>query len=343
MPQFKDISGHTKEINILKNALLSGRVAHAYLFSGPEGVGKRMTALAFAAALNCASTEGDACGICGDCLRIAAGTHPNVIEIWPTVKEKEDVYINALDGGGLIRIHQIREIQDSIKYRVDRGKKAVIVNCAEKFMPQAANAFLKTLEEPPRDSVIMLISSRATELLPTILSRCQKVAFRPLPVEIIRGFLAERKGLSREDALLAARAGSGSLEAAIRYADSGVYEKRKEILERLRSLGKNTFEALKFAEDLSKRDDIEEVLEFMKTFVRDRLVSYEGAPELAVNGGIAPPRGAVSAAVYRSLVDSFSMIEKARQEIMPPRYANKQLAMEALLLRLTGNGALAGL
>jgi len=86
---FKDILGHDKEIAALKKAILNSRVAHSFIFSGPDGIGKRLTALEFARALNCGGFNGDSCGVCPSCKMMDAGTHPNLLQVWPTVKGKE--------------------------------------------------------------------------------------------------------------------------------------------------------------------------------------------------------------------------------------------------------------
>lgn len=327
---FRDILGHTKEISVLKNSIAGNRVAHSFLFAGPEGVGKRLVAREFARALNCRFFSDDSCGSCPDCEMMGSSTHPNLVFAGPTDKDGEDT------PEGLIRIERIREIQNSIKYRVERGKKVVIVDSADRMMPAASNAFLKTLEEPPADSVIILVSSRSSDLLPTIISRCQRVNFRPLAAGIVSGFIKRETGVSEQDALEAARLSGGSISRAMRYMEDGEYGKRKEVIERLSSISPaDTDEALRLAEELSKRGDLAELLEFMKAWYRDRLVALEGAGPLVVNTSLAA-LNAGRRDEPRRLLDSFSMIERARRDIMPPRYANKQLVMEELLLGLAG-------
>lgn len=336
---FKDILGHDKELSALRNAILNSRVAHAFIFSGPEGIGKRLAALGFARALNCAGFDGDSCGVCASCRMMDAGAHPNLLQVWPTVKERDDVLENAYDGAGLIRISQVRDIQEFLRYRIDGGKKAVVVDYAERLMPQAANAFLKTLEEPPAGSVIMLITSRPSDLLPTILSRCQRISFRPLPDEAISAMLVRDRGARRDVADAVARLSCGSISKALRFVGEGAYESRGEILRRLSALtATDTDELLRFAEDLSKMDGLPEVLEFMKGWYRDRLVTREGAGYLAVNGDIPDFVAPGADEDAGMLIGSFAAIEKARRDITPPRYLNKQLVMETLLMRLAGRG-----
>jgi len=275
--------------------------------------------------------DGDACGECADCALVAAGSHPNILEIVPVDAKGEPAE------GGLIRIEQVREVQSTLRYRVEHGKKVVVVDRAEKFMPAAANAFLKTLEEPPADSVIILVTSRAPELLPTIISRCHRVNFSPIPAEELAGALESEHGVSHDDAMALARLGGGSMGSALRYLDGGAHEKRREVLGRIGSLEPgDALGAMELAEELSKRDDLGELLEFMKCWYRDRLVAAEGAPELVVNNDFAEYMRSGEQASFSSLAGAYSMIENARRNITPPRYGNRQLTMEVLLLRLAG-------
>ncbi|TAN62218.1 DNA polymerase III subunit delta' [bacterium] len=342
MGSFKDIIGHEREIGILKSAVVSGRMSHAYIFYGPGGIGKKLVAHTFANALNCSSPEdGDLCGICTDCL---AGFRANVLEVNPTVEVKKDVFEDD-EENGLVRVHQVREVQSALRYRVERGKKVVIVNSADKFMPQAGNAFLKTLEEPPPDSIIILITSRPSALLPTILSRCAKLGFRALSNTAVASWLSQTKGLSENDAVLAGKLGDGSLAMSLRYCDEGLAEKRRTAAENLKNLALgNTLTALALAESLCKRDDLEDMLEFFKMLCRDRLAGLLGMGALAVNSNITEfsnyDAGQKDSA-YRALLEAYALIEKTRFETTPPRFGNKLLALERLFLRLARNKAFA--
>ncbi|MFQ5735336.1 MAG: DNA polymerase III subunit delta' [Thermodesulfobacteriota bacterium] len=332
MAAFRDILGHAREVGVLKNSLKNRRFSHSFLFSGPDGVGKRLAALAFAASLNCADPAGDdSCGRCADCALMDASTHPNLIRVSPVDKNDEP------DVNGLIKIERVREVQSALRYRVERGMKVVVIDGADRMQPAAANAFLKTLEEPPAASVIILVTSRASELLPTIISRCHRMNFRPIPAEELGRALEEESGLTREDALALARLSCGSMGAALRQVNEGAYEKRREVLERLGGLGRGDVEgALRLAAELYKRDDLGELLEFMKIWYRDRVVAAEGAPGLVVNADFSEFMEDAAELPFFRLADSYSMIEETRTSIMPPRYGNRQLAMEALFLRLAG-------
>jgi len=328
---FQEILGHAREIGILKSSISSKRVAHALLFAGPEGIGKRLVARAFAKALNCASGNDDACGVCRDCLAFDSGTHPNLLEVWPTDKDGER------DPLGLIRIDQVREIQGTLRFKAESGMKVVIVEGADRLMPAAANAFLKTLEEPPPDSVIILVTLKPSDLLPTVLSRCQRISFGPLPEDAVRAFLIENKGISPAEAGAVARLSEGSISRASVYIEEGAHQKRREVIERLSTLGPaDSDEALKFAEELSKRDDLDDMLEFLKSWYRDRIVAFEGAPHLIANTDMQRNMKDSGVEDFNRLCSSFWAIEEAKKSIAPPRYGNKQLTLEVLLLKLSG-------
>lgn len=328
---FSSILGHTREMEILKGAAASGKVAHAFVFAGPDGIGKKLVARAFAEVLNCSSGSDDACGVCGDCSMMENSVHPNFLEVCPVDKDGEK------DPEGLIRIGQIREVQNALRYRVERGMKAVIVDGADRLVPAAAHAFLKTLEEPPPGSVIILVTSKASELLPTILSRCQRLNFRPLPEDAVKGFLVERKGLTPNEAGAVARLSGGSISKAAAFIDDGSLQKRRDVIQRLSSIGPgDTAEALKFAEELSKTDGLDELLEFMKSWYRDRIVASEGAPHLIANNDMESRLKDAGVGEFNRLCSAFWAVEEARKAIAPPRYANKQLTLEVLILKVSG-------
>jgi DNA polymerase III subunit delta' len=174
---FKDIIGQNKAISILLRTIHRGRVPSSYLFAGESGIGKKLTAINLAKALNCLSGpqsrehEGiDACDNCSSCKKITAGTHPDFLFISPESDQ--------------IKIEEIRAIDDVLSMKAFEGKcKTVILDNADTLNQSAANAFLKTLEEPPGDSLIILISSNPERLPDTIRSRCSRINFAPLSLE----------------------------------------------------------------------------------------------------------------------------------------------------------------
>jgi DNA polymerase-3 subunit delta' len=164
----KDIIGQEKAVNILLGTIQRGRLPSSYLFAGESGVGKKFTAVNLAKAVNCLKGGMDACDECLSCKKIDAGAHPDFLLISPAA--------------GQIRIEEIRAIDNIVSLTPFEGReKVVIIDEADTMNPFASNAFLKTLEEPPKDSLIILISSNPDRLPDTIRSRCSRVNFTPLP------------------------------------------------------------------------------------------------------------------------------------------------------------------
>lgn len=314
---FDDIRGNSKVRSLLTRAIESGRVAHAYLFAGASGVGKLLVARAMATALNCEDLQGgDSCGGCPSCLAIDAGANLNYIEVEP---EK-----------GIIKIEKIRELQKILSYRVERGRRVVVVNHAETMAKPAANAFLKTLEEPTAGSTIVLISSSPDSLLPTILSRCQRVTFRPLGTDEVMAELDDFD-LSEQGKRAAAMLSGGSIIKARGVLASGVFARRSELFERIAALGTMDGagligDAAKFCKD----EELLELLELLKGWYRDRLVVGCDCPDLVVNSDITID-GTGGA---QGFVAAYSAVERARVNITPPRYGNKALTIETMMIKL---------
>lgn len=333
---FKDILGHDKAIAILKKAILNEKVAHSFLFAGPKGVGKRFVAKSVAKSLNCTAFKDDFCGICQNCRDIDNFSHVDVFIVEP--REPESKGGNVDHETGVIKIDAVREAQQRLSYRAVRGgKKVCIVDGAEKMNKEAQNAFLKTLEEPPFDSVIILIVSDWASLLPTILSRCQRINFRPLPRDIVIGMLKERLSLKDETAALLACLSGGSVGRAVSWDMESMIEQRKKIADMLPQLSLTDMEWLfNAAEDIAKNEDTVESLEFLKICCRDMAVIKEGMDDMVVNSDLLPLLKHYAAAVtFSGLANNFNLIHQAQIDIMPPKYANKQLTVENLLIQLS--------
>ncbi|WP_199623832.1 DNA polymerase III subunit delta' [Paenibacillus alkalitolerans] len=176
---FSDIPGQERVKTILRTALRDGALSHAYVFEGQRGTGRRSVARALAQALFCVEGGGDACGACVECRKAANGNHPDVY------------WIDA--AGSTVKIDQIRELQKQFTYKASASRPRIyIIDEAEKMTPQASNAMLKFLEEPASQIVAVLITENGQALLPTILSRTQRIAFQPLSPEIMEeALLAE--------------------------------------------------------------------------------------------------------------------------------------------------------
>ncbi|MDH4226972.1 MAG: hypothetical protein OEV59_04360 [Deltaproteobacteria bacterium] len=316
---FSKIYGQKNALDMLRRSVSADRVAHAYVFFGPEGVGKRKAALAFAAALNCERYEdsNEACGGCEPCRASFAGANMNIINIAP-----EDKTLKA---------DEIRDLQRALRYKAETGRVVAIVDAAETMQKSAANVFLKTLEEPPGNAVIILVSSKLYSMLPTILSRCQRVAFSALKASEMAPIVEKTCGVSSEDALAAARLGNGSVSRSIRMIEDGMIERRREFFEKFASARGSVLALIGFAENLAKDESLTEMLEFLKSRLRDLAVTAAGCPELAAEGLTAS-----SVNTQDAYAKAFFEVEHSLGRISVPYYDNAQLAMEALLARMAG-------
>jgi len=187
---FDSIIGQERPKRFLQAALRSERLAHALLFHGEERIGKLLTARVLAQAVNCEAIPPpdppDACGACRSCHQIETGAHPDV------------TILTATSGKG--ETDQTREIESRFIYRPLIGRrKIVILDNADLLRREAANALLKTIEEPPPDSLIILVSSRPEALLPTIRSRCQEIRFAPLALDQVEAAVRRQRGLPQQD------------------------------------------------------------------------------------------------------------------------------------------------
>ncbi len=324
MRLLKEITGHKQIVRSLLNTVLWGRVAHAYLFAGPAGVGKETTALAFARALLCACpVDGDACGMCRECRQVEGRNHPDLYFVQPS--------------GSSIKIDQIRGVLRVAPYRpYQGGRKIFIVRQSDLMTRDAANCLLKTLEEPPASTVFILLSGRPQNLLSTILSRCQQVFFKSLPVsDLIQG-LIDWHGLGEEDARHAAVLSGGSMGRALVCASGSQQEERREahnLAGQLKECG--PCEALEMAGKTSgNKVKALSVLDMLTCWYRDLLVYREtGEAELLFNLDCVDIVGR-EAGCYDTarLVEIIKEIGATKHKL--EANANTRLAFEALFLHL---------
>lgn len=267
---FRDILGHERPKELLKQSLRRNRLHHAYLFWGPEGVGKRLVAQALAQALNCGQPEdGEACGQCLSCRKIAKSNHPDYLclEIEPDKTT--------------ISIDQVRGMQVFLAYKPYEGLcKVAVVGEAHRMREEAASALLKTLEEPPGRSYLILIAPSPSYLLPTIVSRCQLISFAPLPIPLLGKELERRLKISPGPAALMASLSEGSLGAALELDPKTLLSERAEVIEAWEAMEKGKLsEAQDLAEEWGKkREDTQELLRMLILWHRDLLAASFGAP-----------------------------------------------------------------
>lgn len=243
---FRQIKGQDHAIQILKTAIEHDRVAQAYLFHGPDGVGKFMSALYFGMALNCLSmSEYRPCGVCTSCRKLLNFDHPDFIYLFPTPNLQMSIDGEIKDKDGLaayesyiqnkkespwqqFRFNKATEIRkESVMMLIRRLDLSIfeanfricLIEDADAMNTQTANAFLKTLEEPPRNTVMILTTSRLSSMLPTIVSRCQPVYFKPLTRSVTESLLRERFDYDLPTARGAARIAGGNFETAVKVAE----------------------------------------------------------------------------------------------------------------------------
>jgi DNA polymerase III subunit delta' len=280
---FRDLIGQRDARAVLQGALRSGRIAHAYLFVGPEGVGRGAAARAFAQTLLCETSGDDACGSCVACRKVAAGAHPDLRVIAPGGRTESGAERRA------VGIEQIRDLKREASYPPYEARwKVFIVEDAEAMRAEAANSLLKVLEEPPAQSVIILISESASALLPTIVSRSQVVRFTFVPAGEIAAALTERAGVPADQAPFLGALAGGRPGLALRESAEGqaALEFRQEVVRSLGAVaGGGAVKRLEAAEAVSRRkDDVDRWLDTALLWLRDVAV-WQAAhdPALLVN------------------------------------------------------------
>ena len=229
------IEGHDDVVEKLRRAVARNRLASSFLFCGPAGVGKRAFALRFAQALLCPARPAetlDPCHVCPSCAMALAGTHPD-IEVVAKPEGKADLPLALLIGDDEHRGREGLCHWISLKPFLG-GRRIAIIDDADFLNPAGANCLLKTLEEPPPQSVLILIGTSPARQLPTIRSRCQMIRFLPLPEETVARLLVST-GLvtDKAEAARLARYGEGSLQQAIDLADADLWSCRRTLLEKL--------------------------------------------------------------------------------------------------------------
>ena len=322
------IVGQTLAVRLLRQAVEAGRVAHAYLFVGPDGVGKRTVALELAKALNCQAPlpDGGACDTCPSCRKFASvpPTHP-------------DVQLVAPDGR-FIKTDQMKELQSDMYARPSEGKvRVAIIDGADRLNAEAGNRVLKLLEEPPAHAELILLTENLSGVLPTLISRCQVVNFPPLGLDQVTTALEKQLGLDHAQAHLFASLSGGSIGRAATLAqDPEVAERRDQTYALLKQL--STFDDLALiavAETLEKeKDHLDEWLELCTVWLRDMLlVAQTGSHQLVINADrLRDVESLARSLDPASLLRMLGHITDARGHLQ--KNANARLVLDVLLLRL---------
>ncbi len=355
MNVWQSVIGHQWAVEALQSAIRHERVGHAYLITGPEQIGKSTLARTFAQALNCTAADPAErpCGRCRSCALIVAGRHPDV---------KTIVGESSARGKATIKIDQIRQLQNELSLTAAEARyKVAILERFDKASRNAANAFLKTLEEPPGDVVLILTATETSTfvpsaiaqraegdtaagslwdesdiILPTISSRCRTITLRPLPTALIQGALVERWGIEPEKAQILAHLADGRLGRAVQLAqEPTILEERDAGLEMLHDIfRRNRVDRFAMAEKVAQLpEELPGLLQLWLGFWRDLILlctagdgtvgvsNIDQRNELVVFAENWP-RATVLASLHHT--------EQALWQI--ERNANTRLVMENLLL-----------
>ncbi|MDJ0991249.1 MAG: DNA polymerase III subunit delta' [Desulfobacterales bacterium] len=336
---FDQIHDQQQPLRLLAAFIRRNRLPHALIFTGVDGVGKKSTAMALAQVCNCErirTAGGDhpngegpfqadampvACGVCRPCRWIESGNHPDVVRIAPT--------------GAIIRIDQIRGLIDTLARKTyGRGLRVAMIAGAHAMNPEAGNALLKMLEEPPAGTILILTAPQTTDLLPTIVSRCQHLRFRPLTAATLESLLVRQEGIDAPAAAILARMAGGSYTRAVAMYEDSWIARREWIVGEISTLeAQTTVQRMALAERLAAlKKNLPDALTCILHFYRDLLV-WHYDPGKIINRDLE----AVIARTAAGL-GTDALIERIRSTQTAFRRlggnANPRLTMETLLLQL---------
>lgn len=315
---FSRLYGQDKAKRLLGRSLTGGRIPHAYLFRGPDGVGKRLFARALAATLNCRDRQGaEACGTCPSCRKFRSMNHPDFLVISP---EK-----------GVIKIDRIRRLGQELTYPPYESKiRVVVLEDVQAMRREAANSLLKTLEEPPDNNLLILTAESSREVLPTIISRCQVVPFAGLSPGDTAAILVAQ-GVEPENAPLLARLSEGSPGRALLLQHRemvALWRKAMQVLcDPTVDPDRDAGVILRLAEEVAGlKEDLPAFFGLLKIWVRDLLFGQDGA-QLGL-----PTDNRRKSWNFEQLFAKLQAIDRAERELA--RNCNKNLVCEVLLFSL---------
>jgi len=334
-----DVQCQPQATSALLKALAAHQVHHAWLFSGPDGVGKELAALGLAQALTCPEKPYVGCGKCSSCVRIAKRNHPDVTWLMPEEEQVKRGLAGRSDFTGTpskdIRIEQVRRLQERLSLRpLEAPHKLVLIIAAHAMTVQAQNALLKTLEEPPKDTVLVLVSSAQDKLLPTIRSRCTRATFAPLPSDFIAQKLKVLKKLDDEPARIVASMAGGSLARALELDPKRLAE-RKELIERFEALQPGDARGwLQLAEVMGEdRQTAEAALDVLQVWTRDVARAQVGAGAL-VNGELSALAVAAAGRVSPGGLQRRVVLLDEAKNAITQRNGAARLQVERMLIEL---------
>ncbi len=334
------ITGHEWAVAYLRRSLASGRGAHAYLFAGPPNIGKTRLAQRLAQALVCETDGPDPCLVCRACRRTVKGNHPDVRAVsleTQAANEKADAAKSKE-----LKIATVREWQRDIDLRpFEAARRVFILNDAHSLTDQAANAMLKTLEEPPSYAVLILVAHGAGDLLPTVVSRCRVVRLRPLPRATVSRTLQEQYSVSAEDAALVAAWSGGRIGWAIAAVENPeLLEQQQQRLDVLVELAvAPRVDRLRWAEERAKEyrngehQAASEWMRLWQSWWRDVLLVRSGNLQAITHLDRRPELERIAKIVPLDRIQRFLQQLDATQEQLADN-VNPQLAFENVTLHV---------
>jgi DNA polymerase-3 subunit delta' len=345
---FEELTGNARVKEILKRMLVADRLPGAMLFTGEEGIGKKLFALEIARALNCRTPKDvEACGVCSSCVRIKKLNYPtrDDADEWTQIiwTDHPDVGL-VVAPKRVLRVEQMRQIEKEANFRPFEGKARVfLIDEADKLNDASANALLKVLEEPPKTSHLILITARPAMLLPTILSRCQMIRFSPLTPDEIASHLV-KKDIDTKTARLRARAAGGSMGRALSGDLVTFTSQRKAMLKVLNALvlSDDRAQLLRSAEQLNEaqyKDEFEERLDVLETLIRDAwMLSLGVDTSKIVNEDLSAELKEIAQKLDPSRAgDWILQIEDLREQLIVN--VNRKITTDSLFLVMAGDVA----
>lgn len=269
---FSSLVGQTRALTLLDRALTSGRMAHAYLFAGPDGIGKTTCALELAAALLCRGSRNERpCGACPGCRKFQSGAHPDLLRIQPD--------------GAALKIDQIRDLKKTLNFAPLESKvRVVILEEVQTMRREAGNSLLKLLEEPPPDNLLLLVGNSLDSILETIVSRCQIIPFIPLSLEETAAIIQQhRPDLDTAGCQALAALTGGCPGRALRMESGEVLPIYHRIVQAVAAEGESSAQRIEQAITLAMtladcKDGLETVLHLLRIFLKDMMVVHCGLP-----------------------------------------------------------------
>ena len=329
--------GHQRIWNFLTQSAANNRLSHAYLFVGPSEVGKKKVALEFVKLLECEKPEITkdgiiSCGECRSCLLIEKNQHPDVLLIEP-VSQPDETQPERRVKNQEIKIGQIRQIQHQVSLSPFSAKyKVIIIDSAEQMTLEAANCLLKTLEEPPQKSILILLSSNWQKLLPTIISRCQLIKFLPVRHNLIEEGLRDSGFKDKAKIEQVQRYACGRPGVAIKLISQiDLWNKKNKSIDELQNLVKKDLVIkFKYAKDLSQNSpEAQNILNDWLIWFRDQMLSIIGVKNLMIFGS----QGASGDYSLMRICKSIKDIQQA-QGLLNESSFNSRLILENLLLKI---------